>query len=152
MELKEVNLKTQVTEPKLAYAYNQLQELIQRLNEKDISDLAKEKINLDIDEINNSSLIGRPLLATIKKKQANIVKLVEKEFKIVPINYYRNLWIALGMSLYGLPIGVAFGLSMGNIGLLAIGLPIGLAIGAAVGTRLDKKVKQEGRQLNIELK
>lgn len=38
-------------------------------------------------------------------------------------------------------IGVAFGLLMGNIALLSIGLPIGMGIGVAVGTSLDKKLK-----------
>ena len=62
------------------------------------------------------------------------------------------MWLAIGMSAFGLPIGVAFGLSIGNIGLMAIGLPIGMAIGAAVGTGMDKKALEAGRQLDIEIK
>ena len=49
-------------------------------------------------------------------------------------------------------LGVAFGLSLGNIGLLAIGLPIGMAIGTLVGSKLDKKALESGKQLDIELK
>ena len=78
--------------------------------------------------------------------------MTEKELKIVPKNYYRNLWMVLGMSAFGLPLGVAFGLSLGNIGLLAIGLPIGMAIGTLVGSKLDKKALESGKQLDIELK
>lgn len=57
-----------------------------------------------------------------------------------------------GFTAFGLPIGVAFGLSLGNIGLLGLGLPIGMAIGFAIGSLLDKKAFTEGRQLNIEIK
>ena len=78
--------------------------------------------------------------------------MTEKELKIVTKNYYRNLWMVLGMSAFGLPLGVAFGLSLGNIGLLAIGLPIGMAIGTLVGSKLDKKALESGKQLDIELK
>ena len=96
--------------------------------------------------------MGTALSHLIKKKQNKIIKLTEKELKIVPKNYYRNLWMVLGMSAFGLPLGVAFGLSLGNIGLLAIGLPIGMAIGTLVGSKLDKKALESGKQLDIELK
>jgi hypothetical protein len=56
------------------------------------------------------------------------------------------------MSAIGLPLGVAFGVSVGNLGLLGLGLPIGMAIGIAIGTAMDKKALQEGRQLNVEIK
>ena len=71
---------------------------------------------------------------------------------MVPKNYYRNMWLALGMSVFGLPIGVAFGASIGNMGLLGVGLPIGMAIGTLVGSQMDKKALKESRQLNIEIK
>ncbi|MFD2597795.1 hypothetical protein ACFSQ3_02435 [Sphingobacterium corticis] len=43
-------------------------------------------------------------------------------------------------------------MSVGNIGLLGIGLPIGMALGLAVRATMDKKAKQEGRQLDLEIK
>ena len=88
----------------------------------------------------------------VKQKQSLIIKQVEKEHKIEPKNYYRTIWMILGMSGIGIPIGVAFGLSIGNIGLLGIGLPIGMAIGLAIGASMDKKALNEGRQLDIEIK
>ena len=88
----------------------------------------------------------------LKQKRFKIIKLLEKELKIVPKNYYRNLWFIVGMSVFGLPLGVAFGISIGNLGLLGIGLPIGMVIGIAVGSGMDKKAHKEGRQLNIEIK
>lgn len=56
------------------------------------------------------------------------------------------------MTVFGLPIGVAIGMSVGNIGLLGIGLLIGMALGLAVRATMDKKAKQEGRHLDLEIK
>ncbi|AZA59430.1 hypothetical protein EG349_03650 [Chryseobacterium shandongense] len=102
--------------------------------------------------INSTALRDKDLHKVLKQKQNDIIKLLEKEHKIVPKNYYRNLWMAVGMGAFGLPIGVAFGLLMHNIALLSIGLPIGLGIGVVVGSSLDKKAEAEGRQLNVEIK
>jgi hypothetical protein len=49
-------------------------------------------------------------------------------------------------------MGTALGLSLGNMGLLGLGLPVGMFIGLAMGARMDKKAEEEGRQLNIEIK
>jgi hypothetical protein len=80
------------------------------------------------------------------------LKLLEKEQKIVPKKHYQTLWMVLGMSSFGLPMGVAFGLALGNIGLMGLGLPIGMGIGLAMGTKMDKKALAEGRQLAFEAK
>ena len=55
-------------------------------------------------------------------------------------------------TIFGIPIGAAFGLSLNNMAFLGIGLPIGMSIGLAMGARMDNKAKEEGRQLDIELK
>lgn len=137
---------------KLNRIYVQFGELLKELSKKDLPQKIIESINLDIEELNSTSLTSNDFIKLTKQKQTKIIKVIEKELKIVPKNFYRNIWLALGMSAFGLPIGVAFGLSVGNIGLLAIGLPIGMAIGMAVGSRMDKKAFEESRQLNIEIK
>lgn len=137
---------------KLSEKIESFQKLINEINKKDISKEIASSINIGIEEVNNFSGSARETLALLRKKQAAIIKMLEKELKLVPINHYRNLWLALGMSAFGLPIGVAFGMSMGNLGLLGIGLPIGMGIGVAVGTSMDKKAKANGKQLEVELK
>nr|WP_315151937.1 hypothetical protein [uncultured Flavobacterium sp.] len=137
---------------KLNRIHVQFGELLKELRKKDLPQKIIESINLDIEELNSTSLTSNDFIKLTKQKQTKIIKVIEKELKIVPKNYYRNIWLALGMSAFGLPIGVAFGLSVGNIGLLAIGLPIGMAIGMAVGSKMDKKAFEESRQLNIEIK
>jgi len=57
-----------------------------------------KSINIDIDGINNSTQSGKEMLGLLRKKQTKIVKILEKELKLVSINHYRKMWLALGMS------------------------------------------------------
>ena len=140
------------SDKKLSSIYSQFGELLREIEKKELSQHIIEFINQDVQVINSSSLTGNELRKLVKHRQTKILIQLEKEHKIVPKNYYRNVWLPLGMSAFGLPIGVAIGASSGNMGLLAIGLPIGMAVGTAVGSSMDKKAAYKGRQLNIEIK
>jgi len=139
------------TDIKAAKAYSQFEQLLAALRKKELPDIIAEAINEDVKDLNSLSTADQ-FKAIVKQKQSKIIKLLEKQLKVVPKNYYRNLWMVLGMSAFGLPLGVAIGLSIGNIGLLGVGLPIGMAIGLAVGAGMDKKALQDGRQLDVEIK
>ena len=102
--------------------------------------------------VNSISDSDSKLGKKVKKIQTNILKLLEKELKLVAKNHYRNMWLAVGMSAFGVPLGVVFGLIMDNMALLALGLPIGMVIGIAYGTTLDKKAQENGNQLDVEIK
>ncbi len=132
--------------------YDQLQQLLTAVAEKDIPDSVIEKINLVINSLNNIEEGNTRFQKMIKKAEADILKLLEKELKILPINHYKKLWMVLGMSAFGIPLGVAFGNSVGNLGLLGLGFPIGMGIGIFVGISQDKKAIDEGRQLAFEAK
>lgn len=141
-----------INDIKLNHLYLQFGQLLNELDKKQLSQDNINFVNQRVERINISSFTGNDLKKLIKQEQTSLLKQIEKTQKIVPINYYRNLWMLLGFTAFGLPIGMAFGLSVGNIGLMAVGLPIGMAIGALVGGNMDKKALNEGRQLNIELK
>ncbi|WP_029292939.1 hypothetical protein [Chryseobacterium hispalense] len=153
MEIIKPDLKPELlTDSKTKALYDQFQQLLNELEKKKISADTAEKVNRETALINSTALRDKDLHKMLKQKQNDIIKLLEKEHKIVPKNYYRNLWLAVGMGAFGLPIGVAFGLLIHNIALLSIGLPIGMAIGVVVGSSLDKKAEAEGRQLDVEIK
>ncbi len=137
---------------KLNRMYSQFGELLSELKKKELPQNIITFINECIEQINASSLTGNELRKLVKHNQTTILKQVEKELKIVPKNYYRILWMILGLSGFGLPIGVAFGLSIGNLGLLGAGLPLGMVIGLAIGSAMDKKALNEGKQLNLVIK
>lgn len=153
MEIKHLRHREEwVHNSKLNNIQIQFTELLKELHSKNLPVRTVVTINKYIEELNSSLLSGNGFKRLLVKKQTQITKLLEKEHKLVPKNHYRNIWMVLGMSAIGLPIGVAFGASIGNIGLLAIGLPIGMVIGLAMGSVMDKKALKEGRQLNVELK
>lgn len=136
---------------KLKETYVQFENLLIELRKRELPDGLVISVNKDIEEVNAACVTGSDVRKIIKKKQGRIIKLLEKEVKLVPRNYYRNLWMALGMSVFGIPLGVGFGASLGNMAFLGIGLPIGLAIGLALGSGMDKKAFEEGRQLDVDI-
>lgn len=153
MKIKKLDRISGIEEnERLVKAFNQLDKVLTELREKEVPDEVITSINIAVDETNNFKGSEKELRKQIRKAQTGIIKLIEKKLKIVPKNYYRNLWLVLGMSAFGIPIGLALGASQGNNGLLGAGLPIGMVIGIAVGTSLDKKAFKEGRQLDVEIK
>ena len=151
MEIKQLIKKSDFDQnKKLVHAFNQLNKLLIELKKKDVPDKIIVVINNGIDQINTESGTPKDFIKQLKKKHFSFLKLIEKELKLVTKNHYRNTWMVLGMAAFGLPLGVVFGSSTGNMGLLGIGLPIGMIIGMAVGSKMDKKTFEEGRQLDLE--
>ena len=132
--------------------HTHIEYILRDLDGRDLPDYVIKSINADVEEINSTDKTDYALYKLLKKKQREIVTLLEKEMKIVSINHYRNLWMVIGMSAFGIPIGVAFGISIGTMGMMGIGLPIGMGIGIGLGISMDKKALADGRQLSIEVK
>lgn len=152
MEFNTFNPRLEIEQnKKLSHKFSKLSELIEELRKREIPAEIIKTINDFIDQINSFSGTDRQFFKVLNKAQTAILKLIEKELKLVPGNHFRNMWLAVGMAAFGMPIGIVFGISIGNMGMLAIGLPIGMAIGIAYGTSLDKKAKDQGLQLNIEI-
>jgi len=132
-------------------SYGQFEQLILEIKKKKLPQEIELVINKHITQLNSVTGSDKTLRAKIRKEQSKIVGMLAQKLKIVPINYYRKTWLVLGMTSFGLPIGAALGVSLGNMAYLGIGLPIGMSIGLAVGIKMDNKAKEEGRQLDIEL-
>lgn len=152
MELIELTIRQGVeNEKKLSNYFNNFGKLIVELKKKSIPDEIVMMINKEIETINDFSGSDKELLKLLRTTLSKIITLIEKELKIVAKNYYRSLWLSLGMAAFGVPMGVAIGASSGNMAFLGIGIPIGMLIGLAIGSRMDKKALDEGRQLDLEL-
>ncbi len=153
MEIKKLKYRPdKYQDKKLNASCTQFDKLLVELRTKELPDKTVHSINDGIDQINAVSESEKELSKQIKNTQSRIIKLIEKEHKLVTRNHYRNTWLALGMAAFGIPLGVAFGASLGNMAFLAIGIPIGLVIGIAVGSGMDKKAFEEGRQIDLEIK
>lgn len=137
---------------KLEDRFLSLSGLLAALRQKSIPAEQTERINLHVDSVNKFSGTNQELSKKISTEQKNILKIVINELKIVPINYHRNLWMSLGMSAIGIPVGAAIGIASGNMAMLAIGLPIGMSVGLGIGINMDKKAAAENRQIDVLIK
>lgn len=124
---------------------------LEALEEKEIDDQLIEIINLEIDQINKFEKDEKAYMEKLSKARSKIVGLVEKQAKIVPIGYYQNQWMALGMAAFGMPFGVMFGVALDNMAFISLGIPFGLSIGLAVGAAQDENAKKNGKQLNVKI-
>ena len=136
-------------------AYNAYQQFGKLLDELKLRQFPGETISLlnhEIEQLNAIEVSDSSFVKAIKRSENKVVKFIEKEHKIVPKNYYRKLWLIMGISGFGIPLGVAGGLSLGHMGMSGLGFPIGMAVGIGVGSKMDKKAFEEGRQLDLEIK
>lgn len=151
MNLNDLKPSPQLAENlKLQRQFDHLNQILNAIRPKEIPSTVGEVINTEIDAINNFSGGPKALKKQLRKAKSKILILLEKEVKLVPKNYYRNKWTALGITAFGIPIGLVFGTTM-NMAFLGLGIPIGLAIGIAIGTDLDRKAKEQGNQLDLEM-
>lgn len=135
----------------LNHAFLRLKSLIDELNRRDLSKEVISEINQQIDELNSFTGSDKNTRQQILKTQQKIISVLREKMKIVPKNFYRNIWMALGIGAFGLPMGVAYGLLLDNMAFMAIGLPLGLPIGLGIGIAMDKKAAKEGRQLDFDV-
>ena len=147
---KLIERKNLIENLKTAAIYSRLAELINLLEKRELPNEIIDFINEEIEHLNSTPETNKDFVKTIKVKENNILKLLVKNLKVVPKNYYRKLWLGQGMAAIGLPIGLLVGEITGNMGLLAAGIPIGMGIGVNIGSRLDKKAFREGLQLDFE--
>lgn len=131
--------------------YKQLEALLGELDRRDIKDPFLSNLNRTIDSF-NANTTNENWKKQVRKAHAAVIKTMSKDSDFRTIHQNRNTWMAVGMAAFGIPLGAAFGAALGNMAFIGIGMPVGMAIGIAVGTAMDKKVKEEGRQLDIELK
>lgn len=152
MEILKLKRNSKIDEDKkLKKRVATFEKLIDELNKKEIPPEIISSINQEIVTLNSFIGTSKDFKKLLRKTQSNLLRMLEKELKIVPKNFYRNRWLAIGMSVFGIPMGVAFGVSMGNMAFIGIGIPIGMVIGMGIGAGMDKKAFEEGKQLSIEI-
>jgi zinc transporter ZupT len=153
MQIKNLNKRTNFDlNSRLSKKYVQFQNLIDELRNRNLNDDIISIINDNVDLINSSLDSDNKFAKRLKNAQSKILKSIEKQHKLVTKNYYRNIWFALGIGAFGVPIGVTVGVITGNMAFIGIGIPIGFGIGLSIGTMMDQKIKEKGKQLDLEIK
>lgn len=136
---------------KLARKANVFEKLLNEMRSRNLPESILESANQEILMIGSASSDEKTFAKQLQKAQSVILKQLEKELQVVPKNHYRTTFMSLGMAAFGIPIGVAFGMSLGNLAFLGIGLPIGMAIGIAIGSAKDNNAKASGNQLEVDI-
>ncbi len=151
MDIKALNKRSDIAQnKKLHRAFLQFEKLIYELNKKEVPGEIVSTVNTYIDAVNSISNSEKEFRKQLKKSRSGILKLIEKELKLVTKHHYRNMGMAIGLAL-GVAFGSAFGSTTNNMSLIGVGIPIGMAIGIAIGTTMDKKAKENGKQLDLEI-
>ncbi len=128
-----------------------LNALIEELNKRTLPDNIVLSFNALISEVNNYEGDKSGYIRKLRKVRFYIIRTCEKELKLVPRNLYMVRWMSIGLSAFGVPLGVIYGMLMDNMGFIGVGIGIGMTIGLSVGAGMDKKAKKEGRQLDVDM-
>jgi hypothetical protein len=153
MEIQNLNDRPKIDQnSRLSKKYVQFQKLITELSNKELNDAVVLIINENINSINSIPVLDNQFSKRLKSAQSKILKIIEKQHKLATKNHYRNIWLALGIGAIGVPIGVVICSITGNMAFIGIGIPIGFGVGIAIGTMMDNKLKDQGKQLDLELK
>ena len=124
---------------KLNDKFTHFEKLINELKKKEIPSDIVSSINQYIEEVNSFLGSNKYFRVQIRKSQNSILKLINKELKLIPKNFYLFRWMSMGISIFGIPLGVVIATSTKIWGLFGIGIPIGVIIGMAVGAGMDKR-------------
>ena len=128
----------------------ELQSLLKALDNHNLSEASINYINEQINQLNSLSPEASRKTGKLKAAKNAILKHLAKEYKLVTKNYYATLWMPLGMTAFGLPLGTAVYVITGNAAFIGIGLPLGMAFGSFYGATLDKKAEKENRVLKLQ--
>ncbi|WP_439185017.1 hypothetical protein [Carboxylicivirga taeanensis] len=145
-----IEIQPELIPPKEYLRYRQFQKLVIELQKRELPSVVVEYVNDNIQLVNNAIDNRVGLKKQIYVSQKAIIKLLEKELKLVPKGYYRHIWMVLGMVIFGVPVGIIWGKLTDHVGTLGVGIGAGMAIGIALGIAQDKKAAREGRQLDVD--
>lgn len=108
------------------------------------------KVNEQVETVNQAIDESKVTTSLLSKSLLGILNIVRKDLEWVNKGYYRNLWMVLGMTVFGLPLGMIFSLVvLDNIAFMGAFLAIGMPIGMAIGAQMDNKAASKGLQLDF---
>jgi hypothetical protein len=144
-------------EPRYSGSYNEqgekriqsFQQLLEKIEAHIISKEVYNKINSEIDKVNASNTQSE-VLSNIHVAFPAILKILEKDLGIVKKHHYTHRWMAIGLAVFGIPIGAILSSTLGNMAFSASASGVGMAIGIAVGHAKDKQIEKAGKQLDIQ--
>lgn len=139
----------QTDNKRLVHAYQQVARLMAALEKKETPQEVIDEVNARIANLNGYNGDEKGFIRALNTAYNDLLRLLQEKLNWVPKDYHRNQWMALGLSIFGLPLGVTLGLALDNMAYMGAFLPIGMVIGMSVGSGMDKKAQEEGRVLEV---
>ncbi len=139
------------TSKRLYRRYTKFNQLIDELNTHDIPKAIVRDINEHIEALNKKSTTDENFIQDFNRMANFIIDSIENRLLLSTKNYYRNLWINSGLTVIGIPLGVALVVVLNNLYYIGLGLPLGVLIGLLIGTNMDRKLINSNRQLDVEI-
>ena len=131
--------------------YSRLKSVITALNNKELNKETWSEISSTIEAFNQHNITEKEYGKLAGRTRVKILSIAERKMKLIAKNTMMTRWMAIGMSAFGVPFGIIYGLSIDNMAFLGVGIGMGMSIGVGIGIALDKKALRENRQLDIEL-
>lgn len=132
-------------------AVTQFEKLIQEIHRMELPPEVIVELNIELEKLELQLAFQKKFYKQIKTSKAVLLKILYHEVGVVPINHYRDLWIALGLSGIGIPLGIFLSFFMDNSSAIALGIALGCSMGIVIGANLDNQAEAEGRQMAIRL-
>lgn len=148
MKLESLKNRSSFTGNRLKQKYERLQALVEALRQRELEEDIISYLNHEVGKL-NAAADGSMFKKQLRISQSRILSKLERKAKIVTKHHYRNMWLALGIGVFGVPIGVILGNLLDNQGLIGIGFPFGMFIGIMIGLRMDKKAEEKGNLIDI---
>jgi hypothetical protein len=147
--LYKLNELGQTENKRLKAVHMQMVKLIAALEKKEVPEAIQDEVNVKVANLNAFTGSEKEFARALNQNYNYLVHLLQEKLNWVPKDFYRTQWMALGLSVFGLPLGVAVGIALDNMAFMAAFLPVGMAIGMGLGTGMDKKAAEEGRVLEL---
>lgn len=149
--INELDIHTNFKSEKTVYSLQRIETYLEALKRHGtpIPEPIEQEINKELALISSFDGSESELQFKLFALYDHIKKMMAAELKLVPKNHYQSIWMSLGLSLFGLPVGLLWYFMTDSVVYIALGLPIGLLIGMSVGINLDRKAEREGRQLDF---
>ncbi|MBI9071082.1 MAG: hypothetical protein JEY94_05765 [Melioribacteraceae bacterium] len=122
--------------------------LIAQLEMKELSLEVITLINIEITRFNNCSALTKDFIKILRKKRKLILQNIRVKQSIYPKKYFSQNWTALGMIAFGPCIGVILSGKFDSWLMILAGIFLCSFIGGLAGYLMDKKVSNNGKQIN----
>lgn len=149
MEIISLKNLDNLSNEKKYYQVINLNKLINELRKRDLPNNVIEEINLEIEKANKETMTT-DIFKQVFISSHNIIRMLEKQLKLVPKKYYQRRYLAMGI-VFGMTYGSGVGASLNNPVLMISGIPVGIMFGIIIGTGKDNKALKDGRQLDVDM-